>query len=148
MMTEHQDSSLSLPSLLQFCLLDCVKIGKTCHLYSVFSSYLHFLDFEYIKQITSMNENAKNAEIEMVYRNGNLHFRLVVVCCRQIHVFSFPHSPRRLFTCETRDNPLGLCEVSPLPSADRHILCFPAHKVGAVQLVVSLFEAILYQLDD
>ncbi|XP_045618016.1 WD repeat domain phosphoinositide-interacting protein 4 isoform X1 [Procambarus clarkii] len=61
--------------------------------------------------------------------------RLVVVCRRQIHVFSFPHSPRRLFTCETRDNPLGLCEVSPLPSADRHILCFPAHKLGAVQLV-------------
>lgn len=64
------------------------------------------------------------------------NFRLVVVCQRQIHVFSFPHSPQRLFTCETRDNLMGLCEVSPLPSADRHILCFPAHKLGAVQLVV------------
>ncbi|CAL4160484.1 unnamed protein product, partial [Meganyctiphanes norvegica] len=61
--------------------------------------------------------------------------RLVVVCRRQIHVFSFPHTPRRLFTCETRDNPLGLCEVSPLPAADKHILCFPSHKTGAVQLL-------------
>ncbi|XP_066985367.1 WD repeat domain phosphoinositide-interacting protein 4-like isoform X1 [Macrobrachium rosenbergii] len=61
--------------------------------------------------------------------------RLVVVLRRQIHVFTFPHSPHRLFTCETRDNPLGLCEVSPFASADKHILCFPAHKLGAVQLV-------------
>lgn len=87
--------------------------------------------------------------VAMDYSHDYFHFRLVVICCRQIHVFSFPHSPRRLFTCETRDNPLGLCEVSPLPSADRHILCFPAHKVGAVQLVVSLFwtTILLRQVD-
>ncbi|XP_076058265.1 WD repeat domain phosphoinositide-interacting protein 4-like isoform X2 [Oratosquilla oratoria] len=61
--------------------------------------------------------------------------RLIVVCRRQIHVFSFPHHPERLFTCETRDNPRDMCEVSPMASSDRRILCFPAHKMGAVQLV-------------
>ena len=30
----------------------------------------------------------------------------------QIHVFSFPNKPTKLFSLETRENPLGLCEVS------------------------------------
>jgi hypothetical protein len=38
--------------------------------------------------------------------------KMVVITRTQIHVFSFPHRPTRLFSLETRDNPLGLCEVS------------------------------------
>lgn len=55
----------------------------------------------------------------------------------QIHIFSFPMPTERLFTLDTRANYKGLCEVSPLISAEKQILVFPGHKVGSVQLVVS-----------
>ena len=41
-----------------------------------------------------------------------LFVQIVIVTRNQIHVFSFPNSPTKLFSLETRDNPLGLCEVS------------------------------------
>nr|CAD7427537.1 unnamed protein product [Timema monikensis] len=61
--------------------------------------------------------------------------KLVVVLSHQIHVFSFPSPCQRLFTVETRVNSLGLCEVSPIVSAERQLLVFPGHKLGSVQLV-------------
>ncbi|KAJ9599554.1 hypothetical protein L9F63_009952, partial [Diploptera punctata] len=61
--------------------------------------------------------------------------RLVVALLHQIHVFSFPAPAQRLFTIETRENSLGLCEVSPIMTAERQILAFPGHKLGSVQLV-------------
>ena len=65
--------------------------------------------------------------------------RLFTVCSphhrRQVHVFTFPAPCERLFTAETGDNPLGLCEVSPLATSDNHVLCFPARKRGALQLI-------------
>ncbi|XP_031334572.1 WD repeat domain phosphoinositide-interacting protein 4-like [Photinus pyralis] len=64
--------------------------------------------------------------------------KLVVALLTHIHVFSFPSPIQRLFSLETRDNPLGLCEMSPLASAEKQILIFPGHKVGSVQIVVSV----------
>ncbi|KAF4523719.1 hypothetical protein B566_EDAN011583 [Ephemera danica] len=61
--------------------------------------------------------------------------KLVVALRRQIHVFSFPEPAQLLLTLETRDNPLGLCELSPLSTAERQLLVFPGHKMGSVQLV-------------
>ncbi|KAF5276239.1 hypothetical protein FQR65_LT04044 [Abscondita terminalis] len=61
--------------------------------------------------------------------------KLVVALLTHIHVFSFPSPLQRLFSLETRDNPLGLCEMSPLASAEKQILIFPGHKVGSVQIV-------------
>lgn len=60
----------------------------------------------------------------------------------QIHVFSFPTPTERLFTLDTRANFKGLCEVTPVVSAEKQILVFPGHKVGSVQLVVSIFVII------
>ena len=37
--------------------------------------------------------------------------KLVAVCRNQIHVFTFPNNAKKLFSVDTRDNPLGLCEV-------------------------------------
>lgn len=62
---------------------------------------------------------------------------MVVALMRQIHVFSFPTPTQRLFSLETRDNPRGLCELSPLASAERQLLVFPGHKLGSIQLVVN-----------
>jgi WD40 repeat protein len=65
--------------------------------------------------------------------------RLIAVLRCQIHVFSFPTNPQKLFAFDTRDNPRGLCEVC--PSLDNQILIFPGYKCGSLQLVdLSLTE--------
>lgn len=64
--------------------------------------------------------------------------RLVVALLNQIHVFSFPMPTERLYTLDTRANYKGLCEVTPLMGAEKQMLVFPGHKVGSVQLVVSV----------
>lgn len=71
--------------------------------------------------------------------------RLFVVERAQITAFTFPGHlghpgpVRRLFTVETRDNGRGLCEVTPVTAAAAaaalHLLVFPGHKCGSVQLV-------------
>ena len=65
------------------------------------------------------------------YRNVHListpyFFQIVIVTRNQIHVFSFPNNPVKLFSLETRDNPLGLCEV-PHPFEIIHRQCFLKH---------------------
>lgn len=37
--------------------------------------------------------------------------RLIVVLINQVHVFSFPNNPQKLFTFHTRDNPKGVVFV-------------------------------------
>ena len=69
--------------------------------------------------------------------NVKLFLRLIVVLLRQIHVFSFPHSPQRLFACSTGENPSGLCEVAPSHSPDRHLMAFPGQSRGHVQIMVN-----------
>merc|ERR1711974_161644 len=61
--------------------------------------------------------------------------KIVIVTRNQIHVFSFPNSPTKLFSLETRDNPLGLCEVSPMRCGEREVMVFPGFKAGSIQLV-------------
>jgi len=61
--------------------------------------------------------------------------KLVAVCRNQIHVFSFPNNCRKLFSVDTRDNPHGLCEVSPLRCGDREVMVFPGYKTGSVQMM-------------
>lgn len=67
----------------------------------------------------------------------NFFSRLIVALKNRIHVFSFLFPTRELFSVETRLNPKGLCEVSPLQSSHRQVLVFPGHKLGSVQIVVS-----------
>jgi len=61
--------------------------------------------------------------------------KLVAVCRSQIHVFSFPSRPKKLFSIDTRDNPTGLCEVSPLRCSEREVMVFPGYKTGSIQMV-------------
>jgi len=61
--------------------------------------------------------------------------KIVIVTRNQIHVFSFPNNPVKLFSLETRDNPLGLCEVSPMRCGEREVMVFPGFKAGSIQLV-------------
>eukprot|EP00095_Tigriopus_kingsejongensis_P011437 maker-scaffold222_size251774-snap-gene-0.23 protein:Tk11437 transcript:maker-scaffold222_size251774-snap-gene-0.23-mRNA-1 annotation:"wd repeat domain phosphoinositide-interacting protein 4" len=60
--------------------------------------------------------------------------------CREssISVFSFPNACQTLFTISTRDNPRGLCEVSPIrstSSSEAELMVFPGYKAGSIQLV-------------
>lgn len=61
--------------------------------------------------------------------------KLFVAQRNQIHVFSFPNNPAKLFTFDTGENPKGLCEVSPFPSSERQLLIFPGHYSGTIQIV-------------
>lgn len=62
--------------------------------------------------------------------------RLFVVERFRIHCFSFPHSPRKIFTIDTRDNPNGICETTPLTSAtELQLIAFPGYRIGTVQLI-------------
>ncbi|KAJ4446711.1 hypothetical protein ANN_13408 [Periplaneta americana] len=65
----------------------------------------------------------------------DFYMKLVVALCQHIHVFTFPAPAQRMFSIETRENPLGLCEVTPFLTAERQFLIFPGHKAGSVQLV-------------
>ncbi|CAG2107421.1 unnamed protein product [Medioppia subpectinata] len=61
--------------------------------------------------------------------------RIIVVERHRIHCFSFPQKCQKLFSIETRDNPLGLCEVTPYTSSERQLLVFPGHRKGSVHLL-------------
>lgn len=62
--------------------------------------------------------------------------RLFAVERSRIHCFTFPQQPVKLFTIETGDNPLGLCEVTPHTSAtELQLLAYPGHRMGSVQLL-------------
>ena len=52
--------------------------------------------------------------VDVIVLNGVLLMLILmpVIPRNQIHVFSFPNKPTKLFSLETRENPLGLCEVS------------------------------------
>lgn len=86
------------------------------------------------------DDSAKKFILELTFSSSVRAVRLrkdkmVIALMRQIHVFSFPTPTQRLFSLETRDNPRGLCELSPLASAERQLLVFPGHKLGSIQLV-------------
>lgn len=59
--------------------------------------------------------------------------RLIVVLMTEIHVFSFPDSPKLLTTISTAPNPRGLCEVC--PSMECKLMAFPGLQRGTVQIV-------------
>ncbi|MCL4120864.1 UNVERIFIED_CONTAM: hypothetical protein GTU68_041406 [Idotea baltica] len=61
--------------------------------------------------------------------------RIIVALRRSVHVLSFPNHSELLYSAETGKNPLGLLELTPGPNCDRNIICFPAQKRGAVQIV-------------
>ena len=61
---------------------------------------------------------------------------MIVALKNVVYGFNFPNEVKKIFSFVTGPNPLGLCEVSSLPSNDKQWLCFPAQKCGAVQLVV------------
>ena len=64
-----------------------------------------------------------------------------LLCRDHITVFSFPHRPKKLFSISTRDNPRGLCEVSPMrlaaavPDVHSEFMVFPGYKLGSLQIV-------------
>nr|CAH7718466.1 unnamed protein product [Callosobruchus chinensis] len=56
--------------------------------------------------------------------------KIIVALLNQINVFSFPTPTQRLFTLETRENHRGLCDVSPLTSAEKQILDLSCTEIG------------------
>ncbi|CAG7829215.1 unnamed protein product [Allacma fusca] len=83
------------------------------------------------------DDNLKRAVLEFTFDQPVLSVRcrkdrLVAVLKNRIHIFSFPHQPQKLFTVETKSNPLGLCELSP---GNNILLVFPGSKMGSLQFM-------------
>lgn len=64
---------------------------------------------------------------------------IVAVTIDRIHVFSFPNRVRKLYSLATRNNPRGICEVSPLKVSSEdgggEFMVFPGFKSGSLQVL-------------
>ena len=58
---------------------------------------------------------------------------LVVVLLSKLYAYSFPNDQKLLFSCTTRDNVQGICEIA--SSLDIQWCAFPGPKAGSIQLV-------------
>lgn len=61
--------------------------------------------------------------------------KLIVAEKHQLHCFTMPNNPTKLFTVTTRDNLTSLFEVSSYTNCERQLLCFPGHKIGSIQIL-------------
>ena len=89
------------------------------------------LEFTLPDQVLAVRLKRDKVVIKLTQNWGkfaSFSHQVVCVCRNKIHVFSFPHAPRKLFSLDTRDNPLGLCELSPLRTGDREVMVFPGYK--------------------
>ena len=82
----------------------------------------------------------KRFVIELTFSSPVLGIRMrkdrLFVCEKnRIHVFTFPSSPEKLLSIDTKDNPRGLMEVSVYASSERQVLVCPGYKVGSVQVL-------------
>lgn len=91
----------------------------------------------FFKFMLSQNQNA-NREIHFSLKSTSGFDEFNFLLRSSLTVFSFPNRCRTLFTISTRDNPRGLCEVSPMRSlsnSDPEFMVFPGYKMGSVQLI-------------
>ena len=70
------------------------------------------------------------------------HNKIIYFSRNQIHVFSFPNRCQKLYTLTTKDNPRGLCEISPMRLSNAggsidggEFMVFPGYKMGSLQIV-------------
>lgn len=100
------------------------------------------------------DDNLKKFILELTFSSRVLAVRMrvdkiIVAELNQIHCFTLPSSTsgtagnpmvanrgiKKLFTVSTRNNPLGLFEVSSYVNSERQLLCFPGHRVGSIQIL-------------
>lgn len=85
------------------------------------------------------DDNLKKFILELTFSSTVLAVRmridkLIVAEKNQIHCFTLGKNVRKLFTVSTRNNPLGLFEVSSYVNSERQLLCFPGHRIGSIQI--------------
>lgn len=54
-------------------------------------------------------------------------------------MFSFPTPISHIINLETRPNPKGLCEVSPLEMSEKKVLVYPGNKIGSIHILVIIY---------
>jgi WD40 repeat protein len=68
--------------------------------------------------------------------------KLVIVTVDKISVFTFPTAIKHIINLETRPNPMGLCEITPLETCTKQIIAYPGNKIGSVHIMdISNLEA-------
>lgn len=61
-------------------------------------------------------------------------------------MFSFPTPIKHIINLDTRPNPMGLCEVSPLETSEKQILVYPGNKIGSIHIMVIIANIIPYKI--
>jgi len=64
----------------------------------------------------------------------------------KISVFTFPAAIKHIINLETRPNPMGLCEITPLETSTKQIIAYPGNKIGSVHIMVISDYIILYKI--
>ncbi|XP_060837428.1 WD repeat domain phosphoinositide-interacting protein 4-like [Rhopalosiphum padi] len=68
--------------------------------------------------------------------------KIIVVTMDKISVFTFPSVVKHIINLETRPNPMGLCEITPLETSTKQIIAYPGNKIGSIHIMdVSNLEA-------
>lgn len=86
------------------------------------------------------DDNLKQFVIELTFSSKVISARMrtdkmIVAEKDQIHCFALGKTITKLFTVSTRNNPMGLFEVSGQTNSERQLLCFPGHRVGSIQVL-------------
>jgi len=62
----------------------------------------------------------------------------------KISVFTFPSVVKHIINLETRPNPMGLCEITPLETSTKQIIAYPGNKIGSIHIMVIIDNIIIY----
>lgn len=64
----------------------------------------------------------------------------------KISVFTFPSVVKHIINLDTRPNPMGLCEITPLETSTKQIIAYPGNKIGSIHLMVIINNIILLKI--
>lgn len=71
---------------------------------------------------------------------------MIVVTMDKISVFTFPTVITHIINLETRPNPMGLCEITPLETSTKQIIAYPGNKIGSVHIMVITDNIMSYKV--
>jgi hypothetical protein len=64
----------------------------------------------------------------------------------KISVFTFPSVVKHIINLETRPNPMGLCEITPLETSTKQIIAYPGNKIGSIHIMVIIDNIIFHKV--
>ncbi|CAK8685321.1 unnamed protein product [Clavelina lepadiformis] len=124
--------------------LDVDQVGSVCKVAMLYRTNLLAVIFggkhpKYSSNIVQIwDDRIKSFVLKYVLPDKvlNVHLcqdKIVIVLRTKVYVFTFPNNSKLMFQVDTRENPLGICQVS--PSSGKNLLAVLGHNVGSLQLI-------------